>query len=226
MTDREDRIRAHSGAYVEMYERKPISRIARLVPALQLQPNDDLVDIACGNAMLLPLVHDRVRSYQGVDFSPEFIDVARRRAEQHGISNCTFHCEDVVDFCAARKARFDVATALDFSEHIDDSDFVAIFTSIHGALRDGGRLYLHTPNLDFVMERLKDRGILRQFPEHIAVRNAAHLVGLLERCGFDRGKIRVGILPHYNVLRLLHPLRHLPVVGRFFAARLFVECRR
>jgi len=26
-------------------------------------------------------------------------------------------------------------------------------------------------------------------------------------------------------MRLLHPLRHLPVAGRVFAARLFIECR-
>jgi 2-polyprenyl-3-methyl-5-hydroxy-6-metoxy-1,4-benzoquinol methylase len=225
MSDREERIRAHSGAYVDMYERKPISRIARLVPRLRLQPHEDLVDVACGNAMLLPLIHDRVRSYAGVDFSPEFIDVARRRAGEHGISNCTFHCADVVDFCNARKGQFDVATALDFSEHIDDGEFIAIFSAIHASLRAGGRLYLHTPNLEFVLERLKERGILRQFPEHIAVRSAPHLVRQLEQCGLDRGKIAVEVLPHYNVMRLLHPLRHLPVVGRVFAARLFIECR-
>lgn len=225
MTDREDRIRAHSGAYVDMYERKPISRIARLVPRLRLQAHEDLADIACGNAMLLPLIHDRVRSYHGVDFSPEFIDVARRRAQEHRIANCAFYCEDVVDFCNARKGQFDVATALDFSEHIDDGEFIAIFTAIRASMRDGGRVYLHTPNLDFILEQLKDRGILRQFPEHIAVRNAPHLIGLLEQCGFDRANISLEILPHYNVTRLLHPLRHLPVVGRLFAARLFLECR-
>ena len=29
-----------------------------------------------------------------------------------------------------------------------------------------------------------------------------------------------------TTMRLLHPFRHLPLVGRFFAARLFLECRR
>lgn len=226
MTDKEDRIRVHSGAYVDMYERKPIYRVARLVPKLRLKPDEDLVDIACGNAMLLPLIHDDVRSYQGVDFSPDFIDVARRRAAEYGITNCAFYCEDVVEFCNARKAQFDVATALDFSEHIDDAEFVSIFKSVCESLRMGGRLYLHTPNLDFVLERLKDKGILRQFPEHIAVRSASQLIDLLEQCGFERRNIALEVLPHYNVMRFLHPFRHLPFIGRLFAARLFIECRR
>src|SRR5688572_17809321 len=112
MTDREESVRMHSGAYVEQYEHKPISRIARLVPRMQLRRDEELVDVACGNGMLLPLVHDKVLAYHGVDFSPDFIEVARRKAAAAGIANCTFHCEDVIDFAKANPGRFGVATAL------------------------------------------------------------------------------------------------------------------
>lgn len=226
MIDREESVRMHSGAYVEMYEHKPIFRIARLVPRMALAGNEELLDVACGNAMLLPLVHDKVRAYHGVDFSPDFIRVAEQRAASNGIANCSFHCENIVAFCNARPGRFDVATALDFSEHIDDADFVSIFSAIHSSLRDNGRLYLHTPNLTFLPELLKEWGVLPQFPQHIAVRDAAHHLRLLEESGFAHDRIRVEQLPHYNVMRFLHPLRGLPVLGKFFVARLFIECRK
>jgi len=224
MIDREESVRLHSGAYVEAYEHHPVSRIARLVPRMRLDVREELMDVACGNGMLLPLVHDKVAAYHGVDFSPDFIEVARRRAAADGITNGTFHCEDVIEFARAHPGRFAVATALDFSEHIDDADFVAIFTAVRGAMKPGGRLYIHTPNLTFLPELLKQWGILPQFPQHIAVRDAGHHLRLLEACGFARRDMRVDQLAHYNVLRFVHPLRKLPIAGEYFAARLFIEC--
>ena len=172
------------------------------------------------------LVHDKVLAYHGVDFSPDFIEVARRKAAAAGIANGTFHCEDIIDFAKAHPGRFGVATALDFSEHIGDEDFIAIFTAVRDAMVPGGRLYIHTPNLTFLPELAKQWGIIPKFPQHIAVRDAAHHVRLLERCGFSSGGIRTEQLAHYNVMRFLHPLRRLPVVGKYFAARLFIECRK
>jgi 2-polyprenyl-6-hydroxyphenyl methylase / 3-demethylubiquinone-9 3-methyltransferase len=224
MSDPEESKRLHSGAYVEMYERKPISRIERLVPLLKLRGGELLADFACGNAMLLPLIHDRVKHYYGVDFSEDFIQAAQRRAAASGVRNCTFHCQDIVEFCSQHTGELDVATAFDFSEHIDDNDFVRIFTAIHGSLKPGGRLLLHTPNLDFFLERMKDWGVLRQFPEHIAVRTANANKELLRRCGFPDDRIRTTGIAHYNVLRVVHPLRHVPLAGKLFLARLVIEC--
>lgn len=226
MTDLERSKRLHSGAYVEMYERKPISRLARLIPLMHLRGDEVLMDVACGNAMLLPLVSEHVSQYCGVDFSEDFIRAAQRRAKTFGIGNCTFYCQDVIEFCRSRPGSFDIATAFDFSEHIDDDDFVKIFSAVHGSLKTGGRLLLHTPNLDFFMERLKAAGILPQFPEHIAVRTRQANIDLLVSCGFARDQIQACTIPHYNVLRLVHPLRHVPGIGRLFEARLFMECRK
>ncbi|MGN6740144.1 class I SAM-dependent methyltransferase [Dyella sp.] len=215
----------HSGAYVEKYELKPTSRLEQLIPLMRLEAHDQIVDFACGNAMLLPLIHDMVKHYHGVDFSPDFIAAARRRAENEEIANCSFYCEDIVSFCEKRRAMFSVAASFDFSEHIDDADFVRLFRAIHLSLRPSGRLYLHTPNLKFFVERLKQFGILPQFPEHIAVRDAESTIALLARAGFDTGSVVLRRIPHYNILKVLHPLHHVPLLGELFAARLFIECR-
>lgn len=224
MSDVEYQKKLHSGAYVEMYEKKPISRIERLVPFLHLKGNEALADFACGNAMLLPLIHNQVAHYYGIDFSEDFVEAARQRAARHTIGNCSFFCEDIVEFCNTHHDCFDIATAFDFSEHIDDDDFLRIFGAIRQSLKTGGRLVLHTPNLEFFVEQLKDKGIMKQFPEHIAVRSPRENVTLLERSGFASTNITVTGIAHYESLRILHPLRHLPIIGRMFVARLVIEC--
>jgi cyclopropane fatty-acyl-phospholipid synthase-like methyltransferase len=220
----EARKQMHSGPYVEFYERTPLARLERLLPLMRLQGSESLVDFGCGGAMLLPIVTHRVASYSGVDFSSDFIDAARRRAAAAGIGNCEFFCEDIIAFCEAHPRRFDVATAFDFTEHVADLDLLPILGAIRGTLKPGGRLLLHTPNLEFIVERLKQWGVMRQFPEHIAVRTAAQLEHLLQQAGFEAALIRTHGLAHYNVLSALHPLRRLPGVGRSFVARLFIEC--
>lgn len=214
----------HSGAYVDMYERKPISRLERLLPLMDLKGGEVLADFACGNAMLWEIVHGKVAEYHGVDFSEDFIAAAHRRKARLGVSGCNLYCADILEFCAANPARFDVATTLDFSEHVNDREFVEIFSAIHGALKPGGRLFLHTPNLSFFLERLKDWGVVPQFPEHIAVRTAEANCELLQLSGFRLDGISVRMIAHYNLLKVLHPLRLLPVVGRWFEARQFISC--
>lgn len=226
MKDIEESKKLHSGAYVEMYEKKPISRISRLISMMDLNGGESIADFACGNAMLLPLVAAKASHYYGVDFSEDFIAAAMRRADAHGIKNCSFYCMDVVSFCDSHLASFDIATAMDFSEHIDDEDFGRIFSAIYRSLKPGGKLFMHTPNLNFFLERLKANGMIRQFPEHIAVRNAAQNIAILEMCGFEKSRIRVRHIAHYNALKILHPLSSLPLVGQFLSARLFIECTK
>ena len=220
-----DSLALHSGDYVERYNAKPLSRVQNLVPRMALTQDTRIADFACGNGMLLQALGDRFCAYDGVDFSPDFIAAARRWAERSGRRSYRFHCCDIRDFCAGNPKAFDVAATLDFSEHIDDELAIEIYRAIRRSLDDGGRLFLHTPNLDFFMERAKQVGIVPQFPEHIAVRNGPQTVRLLEKAGFDPAKIRVETIAHYNALRLLHPLSRLPLIGNVFAARLWIEAR-
>lgn len=222
--DEELRRQQHSGDYVRDYATKPFSRLQRLLPLMQLRADDRVVDLGCANGMLAALVHDSVAQYVGVDFSDDFIKVARANAAARGMSTATFHCQDIVSFCREHPQAFTVATAMDFSEHLYDNEFVEIFTAVRGALAPGGRLFLHTPNMDFFYEWMKAAGLAPQFPQHIGVRNAARNVQLLEQCGFARRHIEVTDLPHYNILKLVHPLRRLPGAGRWFRARLFIRC--
>lgn len=220
-----DSLSLHSGDYVERYNRKPLDRVRNLARRMVLPKGARVVDLACGNGMLLHALGQFDGSYDGVDFSADFIASANTWAARAELRDYRFHCDDIIAFSTRHPGAFDVAATLDFSEHVTDDQAVPIYAAIRQALAPGGRLYLHTPNLQFFMERAKAAGILPQFPEHIAVRSAAQTVDLLVKAGFPPEGIRASHIAHYNVLRWLHPLARLPLIGPWFEARLWIEAQ-
>lgn len=216
----------HGEDYVARFEQEQsLERLRRVVERVPLPAAATVADFACGSGMLMELLWDHVASYAGVDFSEAFIRVAEEKRRSLGAANVRFACQDIRQFCAENQERFDVAFAMDFSEHVYDAEWLEILRAIRSSLRPGGVLYLHTPNGDFFIERMKARNfILKQFPEHVAVRTIAANVRLLEQAGFSG--VTVQSLAHYNVLRLLHGLSALPGVGRYFEARLLIAAAR
>lgn len=216
----------HSGDYVDRFENsQPTFRIERLLQYIKLTPNLSIVDFACGNAMLLPFVYDKVASYHGVDFSEDFIRRCTTKSNALGIRNAAFSCKDINDFCQENPETFDVGFALDFFEHVYDDDLSVILRHIFSSLKPGSRFYVHTPNARFFLEIAKNYNFLvRQFPEHIAVRNLEQTTKLLRDAGFVIEQSH--FVSHYNILRLLHPLSFVPFLGNFFKARLFIVARK
>jgi 2-polyprenyl-6-hydroxyphenyl methylase / 3-demethylubiquinone-9 3-methyltransferase len=221
----EELLAIYDQQYVDEYDPHAVQRIGRLVPLFGLAGHERVADFGCGNGTLLELISGRVAEYVGVDFSDPFVREARRRQAARGIRHAMFHCSDIVAFCAERPERFDVAFAIDFIEHIYDDQLRRIGSAIHGALNADGVFYLHTPNGEYFMERLRDWGVLRQIEGHVGVRDASRYEHLLADCGFS--DVRVQYLPHYlRVAGALHGLGALPVIGQHFRARLFLTCRK
>jgi cyclopropane fatty-acyl-phospholipid synthase-like methyltransferase len=222
----EEELRAiYDQRYVDHYDAHAVRRIRRMLPFFELSGHEIVADFGCGNGVLLELISPRVRRYVGIDFSDAFVRAAERRRDDHGIQNGTFHCADVATFCAQHANHFDAAFALDVSEHIYDDQFLRIGRAIHGALKPGGALYLHTPNAAYFMERLRARGILRRIEGHVAVRDAGSNEALLTQCGFTN--VRVRYIAHYlRAAAAFHVLGALPLIGPHFRARLFLSCRK
>jgi cyclopropane fatty-acyl-phospholipid synthase-like methyltransferase len=219
----EERKRLHSGDYVKKYERGlPRPRIENVLRQMALNKAATVVDVGCGNGIIIEYISQHVGKYVGVDFSQEFIDVARSRAAKIGADNVSFECALIGDFCKRNQDKFDVAFAFDLSEHVYDEEWAEIVRSIYSCLKPGGHFYLHTPNAGFLVEMLKDKNlILRQFPEHIAVRGIDENKRFLHEAGFSQ--VHARFIPHYNILRYLHPLSFIPRIGKYFAARIFID---
>ncbi len=224
--DREERKALHGEAYVERFERaQPINRITRLVPLMAMNGTEKIVDIGCGNALSLTALNGHFSSYAGIDFSEPFIEAALMRARSLGIENAEFYCGSAEVFAEENADKFDVALALDISEHVYDTEWLSMLRAVHKMLKAGGRLFVHTPNSTFFVEIMKKKNIiLKQFPEHIAVRTMDENIQLLEQAGY--GIKTAHTLPHYNFLSALHPLSKIPRIGRHFMARIFIEARK
>ena len=207
-------------------EEKQKKRLKRLLKFINLEKDDLVLDVGCGNGLLLDYIADKLSFYFGVDFSEDFIKAAKKRQEENKIKNAEFVCKDINIFCKNFRNYFDKIFALDFVEHIYDEDFIEIFTSLHNSLKIGGKLYIHTPNGEYFLEFLKKKNILlKQLPEHIAVKTAIESKTLLEKVGFKN--IKIVYLPHYiKILSILDFLKYIPFFGKYFKARLFIICRK
>jgi len=224
--DNESRKQLHDAAYAaRLHELEEPRRLKAVLAHHPLPTHAVILDVGCGSGALAEFLGDSIGEYHGVDFSAAFIDRARERFGPSGDTVRHFHCMDVVDFVAGNPGRFDRVYALDVSEHVPDEEWAAMVAAFHRALKPGGMAIIHTPNLDFLIERMKQHNVLlKQFPEHIAVRTAAGNAAFFKRAGFR--SVTTTRLPHYNVLRFLHPLNRVPLIGRWFAARLLIGATR
>ncbi|WP_299792574.1 class I SAM-dependent methyltransferase [uncultured Shewanella sp.] len=221
----EQRKKLHGADYVNQYLTKSPKRLRELVDRMHIAPGSDVIDFGCGDALIIQYIKDFVNSYQGVDFSSTFIEVANRRKKAINANNVNFECDSIANFCKSHKESYDIGFALDLSEHVYDKEWQEIVDAMYQCLRPGGIIYLHTPNAGFFLERMKEHNFLiKQFPEHVAVRNAQSNHHFFSVAGFEN--INVKFIPHYNVLRLVHPLSCLPFVGKFFQARLFITAKK
>lgn len=206
--------------YVADYEEKPLSRLKRLTKHFNLTEESVVADFACGNAMLLEVIHSSIKEYHGIDFSVEMIDAAKKRAKKLSLEDSFFYNEEIENFSNKNIGKFNCAFALDFSEHVYDDDWLRILSAIKKTLKPNGVLYLHTPNGEYFIEKLKNIGVLAQFPQHVAVRNAFDNIRLLEKAGYE---VKIQYLSHYEVRQKPFALLGiLPIIGKFFKARIFI----
>ena len=197
------------------------SRIQHIIKHVGIDKDDVVGDFGCGNGLLFECIIDQVKTYYGIDFSQEIMDSFERLMQEKIDENDTkLFVGDIVDFPKEHSEVLDKAFTLDFSEHIYDDQFLSIYSAIAASLKPKGKLFLHTPNGTFLLEIFKNNGIMKQLAGHVAVRNAKHYRELLSQSGFHT--IDVKCIPHYNILKHLHILSFLPLVGRFFKARLLI----
>ncbi len=107
-------------------------RVAAVAPLLQ---EGRVLDFGCGGGGLASVVPpDR---YLGVDRDPDALDLARTRYPQHRFLN-------PAALEAAPETEFDVIASLAMIEHLPDPELW--LRSLHGNLREGGRVVLTTPH--------------------------------------------------------------------------------
>lgn len=203
-------------------------RIAAITRLLNLQGNETVCEIGCAAGHFLAAIAPYIGHGTGIDTANAAIRAATRIKDKNNLQNIEFAGISAQDYAAApeRRNQCHYVFLMDVTEHINDDDLLDVLAASRQLLKRDGQLVIHTPNLDYWLERLKSKNILPQLEGHIAVRDLTQYVRLLELSGFE--VVRQENLPHYRQpLRLVDSiLLHTPLIGRFFASRLFVVARK
>ena len=190
-------------------------------------PEQTILDLGSALGDVCFLLAPRVKEAIGVDASPRALELARARARDRGLRNVRFIQGDVADLSAIPEGSVDVAGAFDLLEHVDDETVRRMLRSLSRVLKPGGRFVAYTPNREHYVERFKARRfLLKQFPEHIAVRRPREVRKLLEGEGWRVRSVRYSTAPFPVVRGLERALAPLPLLGRLFRYRILVEAER
>ena len=188
------------------------------------KPADRVLELGAARGDVTFVLALRAWEVVGLDASDDALELAERARLAHGIGNVSFVKGDVADLSTFADASFDAVAAIDLVEHVDDATLVAMLAEARRVLVRGGRLGLYTPDRAHYVERLKAHDfILRQFPQHIAVRRADAYRRFLAEAGFAIDLDTWSVSP-FPVVRLLESaLAPLPLVGETFRYRILLR---
>jgi SAM-dependent methyltransferase len=185
------------------------------VAAERIDPDDDVLDIGCGDGAFLRSLCPRPGRTAGIDHNADAIGgLAARGVEAH--------VAGFGAFAAAESGRFDVVTAFHLLEHIDDP--VGAVRAAATCLRPGGRLFVSVPNR--ARSYRSDHEPLDCPPHHVTrwsqdqLRALAERTGLVVRTiGFEPPDLSVArALTRRDAATRLH---HLPDLSRELAVKVW-----
>jgi SAM-dependent methyltransferase len=205
-------------------QRKWRERDRDILRLSQPSPGQRVLDLGSARGDVCFLLAPFVREAIGIDASPRALEIAEAERARRGLGNVRFVQGDVAALAAIPDGSIDLAGAFDLLEHIDDRTVREMLGALRRILRPGGVFAAYTPNREHYVERLKARNlILKQFPEHIAVRRPREIRRLLEAEGWRLLEMTYSPAPFPIVHWVEKLLWRLPGVGRLFRYRILLR---
>lgn len=190
------------------------------------RPDDRVLELGSARGDITFLLASRAREVVGLDAADEALERAEKARRERQIANVSFVKGEVSDLSPFTDFSFDAVAAIDLVEHIDDPTLRRMLAECRRVLVPGGRLGIYTPDRLHYVERLKAHDlVLKQFPEHIAVRRGADYVRLLREAGFAVDLLDYSVSPFPLVRWIEKALAPLPVVGPTFRYRILIRAR-
>ena len=187
-------------------------------------PDQVVLDLGSAHGDVCFLLAPRVRQAVGVDASPKALELAEAERARRGLANVRFVRSDVATLEGIPDASIDVAGAFDLLEHVDDDTVRQMLRALARVLKPGGAFAAYTPNREHYVERLKAHDfLLKQFPEHIAVRRPREIRALLESEGWRLVELTYSPAPFPFVHWIEKLLWRIPGVGRIFRYRILLR---
>ncbi|MDL2716965.1 MAG: class I SAM-dependent methyltransferase [Acidobacteriota bacterium] len=214
----------HKSHWFTNPKRKYEERNRDAIRVVGLTPSDRVLELGSARGDVTFFLAAHAREVVGLDASDDALHLAERARAERGISNVSFVKGDVADLSAFPDASFDAVAAIDLVEHVDDPTLSAMLKECGRVLKPGGRLGLYTPDRAHYVERLKAHDfILRQFPQHIAVRRVDAYRRLLAAARFRIDLDTWSVSPFPGVRLFERALAPLPLVGGTFRYRILMR---
>lgn len=174
-----------AGVYLEYASSRDLKLAtarSRLDRIKQLGNGTRLLDVGCATGFFLEAAEAEGFDVHGVEFSPVAISLARPDIREQIV------CGDVNALISQSAAKFDVVTAFDIIEHVQNpGKFLA---DIREVLNTGGILTMSTPDTGhFLRYLMGSRWPMLQPMQHTVLFSRQGLAELLQRCGY--GEIEV-----------------------------------
>lgn len=183
-----------------------------------------VLELGCARGDITFLLARHAREVVGLDASDDALAMARAGRASRGVANVSFVKGDVADLSSFPDESFHAVAAIDLVEHVDDPTLRAMLRETRRVLAAGGRLGLYTPDRAHYVERLKAHDlVLKQFPQHIAVRRAGAYRVLLAEAGLALALDTWSVSPFPAVRWVERALAPLPLVGETFRYRILMQ---
>ena len=160
--------------------------LGRIVQAAEPQPNDTVLDVACGPGLLTCAFASVVRHAVGIDITPAMLQQARKAQQQHGLENVTWQLGDVSSLPFPDKHFSIVACRFVFHHLLEP---LAVLKEMKRVCKLGGRVVVAdmAPRPEKAatlnaMERLRD-------PSHARAMPVAELQSLFAQAGLPEPRI-------------------------------------
>lgn len=142
--------------------------------------NNRILDVGCGEGWILEIARKNNWNVYGTEYSPSAIKIC----EAKGIKMYA----GILDPAKMDISEFDVILSLDTVEHIYNPK--EDFGNINKLLREGGLLYITTPNFNsYLRHMLKTKYNIIKYPEHLGYYTKKTLNLLLTNAGFRKDKL-------------------------------------
>lgn len=204
--------------------RKYAERNRDVMRLMTPRAGDRLVELGSARGDICFLLAPHAGEVIGVDAAGEALAMAEDERKRRGLHNVRWVKSDVADLAAFESGSVDGVAAIDLVEHIDDPTLIAMLEECRRILKSGGRLGIYTPDRAHYVERLKAHDLLiKQFPQHIAVRFARQYRRLLLQAGFRLELDTYSVSPFPGVRWVERALATLPVLGETFRYRILMR---
>lgn len=172
--------------------------LVRICSLLELGPEDDVLDVCCGNGIFTYHIAKNVRSAVGIDFSSSMIEIAR---ESHHLDNLQYHVLNALDLEHLGKPESQKFTRILMHgalQHFKELDFELLLNSMLNISienpiiligfvpqKDKKNFFYNTPKrkFDYIVRRASGRDVMGTWWDKSFIIRTCEKLGL--HCAFQ-----------------------------------------